>query len=249
MVSLVAITPAKAVAGDLTVRFGGVVKPDAELRDFVADIRRLYMSEQKFDPRKADALFAPRVKTFWRSLDPFQPWKRNGDIRTDYLRGAADIMVEQGEPEEGKPLPDYRPDALKAIAEQVTDGQPFGTLKEMPGAICAPAEYRVDRKAALTFAKKFELDAYSLRFFAQDSMLYAKPNLKSDFIGTVPPYTLMMFDHDPKAKDPWALYETSGGKRGYLMDDKPVLGLAQHHVCFAKVRGRYRIVALFGYGL
>jgi hypothetical protein len=246
---LVAMIPAIAAADDLTVTFGRVVKPDAALQHFVGDIRRLYMSERVFDPRRADALFAPRVKTFWRSLDPFQPWKQTADIRSNYLRGAADILVEQGEVEQGKPLPDYRRDALKVIYEQVDGDETFGTLEEMPGAVCAPAQYRVDRKAALAFARKFELDAYSLRFFSEQTTLYAKPNLKSEPVATVPPHTLMMFDYDPGAREPWALYESSGGERGYLMDDKPVLGLAQYHVCFAKVRGRYKIVALFGYGL
>lgn len=242
---LAALVPAAVAADGLTVRFRHVVKPDAELQAFVVRLARL-------DPKSGkavNALFAKRIQTFRRSLDPFQPWNNSTDIDSDYLKGAADLMVEQDEPEEGKPAQDYRPDALKQIIWQVSNGQPFGVLKEVPGAVCAPAEYEVDRKAALVFAKKFELDAYSLRFFNEQRFLYARPNLKSELVAMVPAYTLMMFDYDPKARDPWALYQSSGGKKGYLMDDKPVLGLAQYHVCFGKVKGEYRIVALFGYGL
>lgn len=244
-----AMAPAIAGAEGLTVRFRDVVQPDAELQAFIAQVKALHPAAKAPRGNAVNALFAPRVKTFQRNLDPFQPWRKTADITSDYLKGAADIIVEQGDPEEGKPIPDYRPDALEQIVAQVSNGEPLGTLKEVPGAICAPAEYEVERKAALAFARKFQLDAYSLRFFDKERMLYAKPNLKSDLVGTVPPYTLMMFDHDPKAREPWALYESSGGKRGYLMDDQPVLGLSQYHVCFGKIKGRYRIVALFGYGL
>ena len=226
------------------VHFRHVVKPDAELQAFVARLMRL---EPK-DGKAVDVLFAKRVRTFRRSFDPFQPWNRTADIGSDYLKGAADLMVEQSELEEDKPAQDYRPDALKQIIQQVSSGRPYGVLKEVPGAVCAPAEYEVDRKAALAFAKKFELDAYSLRFFEEQKFLYARPNLKSELVAMVPAYTLMVFDYDPKARDSWALYQSSGGKKGYLMQDTSVLGLAQHHVCFGKVKGEYRIVALFGYG-
>lgn len=245
MTALAALVPAVVAADGLTVRFHDVVKPDAELEAFVARLKTL----DPKDGRTVNTLFAKRVKTFRRSLDPFQPWNRTADIDSDYLKGAADLMVEQGEPEEGKPTPNYRPDALKQIVQQVSSGQPFGILTEMPGAVCAPAEYEVNRKAASAFAKKFELDAYSLRFFSEEKFLYARPNLKSDLVAAVPPYTMMMFAYDPKARNPWALYESSGGEKGYLMEDMPVLGLSQHHVCFGRVKGAYRIVALFGYGL
>jgi hypothetical protein len=246
---LAALVPNVAAGDPLTVRFHDVVQPDGKLEAFVAHLKQLDPQTTALRHKAVNALFAERVKTFRRSLDPFQPWSRTADISSDYLKAAADLIVEQGEPEEGKPTPDYRPDALKQIIQQVSDGQPFGVLKEVPGAICAPAEYTLDRKAARTFAKKFELDAYSLRFFSQEKFLYARPNLKSDLVATVPPYTLMVFAYDPKAREPWSLYESSGGEKGYVTDDKPVLGLSQHHVCFGKVKGEYRIVALFGYGL
>jgi hypothetical protein len=34
-----------------------------------------------------------------------------------------------------------------------------------------------------------------------------------------------------------------------MQDRDDTLGLAQHHVCFARVKGKYRISAIFGYGL
>lgn len=246
---LATAAPALAFADALTVRFHDVVKPDAELQAFVARIKALDPKTAKLHGKAITALFAGRVRTFQRSLDPFQPWNRTADITSDYLQGAADLMVEQGEPEEGKPPVDYRPDALAQIIHQVGGGQPFGRLQELQGAICAPAEYEVDRKAALAFAGKFELDAYSLRFFSDEAMFYARPNLKSDLVAAVPPYTLMMFTYDPKTPKDWGRYETSDGRRGYMEDRGDTLGLAQYHVCFAKVKRDYRIVALFGYGL
>jgi hypothetical protein len=243
-----ATAPVIAAADSLTVGFTGVVKPDAKLQAFVDDIRRLGISQQKRDYRKFDALFAPRVKTFWKSLDPFQPWNRTDDIRSDYLRSAADVMVEQGELEEGRPAPDYRPDAIRTIVEQIAGNKPFGTMKEMPGAICAPAEYKVDREAARAFAKKFELDAYSLRFYPEHVALSPRPG-SAAVAAMVPPHTLMMFDYDASAPRDWGRYETSDGTKGYMKDRDDTLNLAQHHVCFAKVGGQYKIVALFGYGL
>jgi hypothetical protein len=237
-----------AQAQGLAVRFRNTVEADSALKAFVGRLVSLG-SAKAIDDKAVAALFAPRVKAFTRGLDPFKPWISIEDISGNYLGGAANIMVEQGEIPEGGALPDYRPEALKIIVEQVTRGDPFGTLNELPGAICAPAAYKVDRKAALRFAGKYRLDAYSLRFFAQPMGLYQQQNIKGELLGMVPPYTLMMFDYDPVAKEPWALYEASTGIKGYLREEPPALGLAQHHVCFGKFKGKYRIVGLFGYGL
>jgi hypothetical protein len=240
--------PANADTNELIVGFEDVVKPDANLQAFVGHVRSLNVSSRNLDYRAIDALFAPRVKTFRKSLDPFQPWSKSAVIRSDYLKGAADIMVEQGELEEGAPVPDYRPDAMKMIVEQLSRGEPFGTIKEMPGAVCTPAVYTVDRKAALAFAGKYRLDAYSLRFYSTGAMLLARPRSPA-VTAHVPPYALMMFDHDPTAPEGWGRYETSDGIKGYMPDRDDTLGLAQHHVCFGKIKGKYRITALFGYGL
>jgi hypothetical protein len=244
VVSVLSVT---AHAQAITVGFRHVVEPDAELQKFVEKLKS--MAVKNPDYSRIDALFAPRVKTFRKSLDPFQPWTRTDDLTADYLRGAADIMVEQAELPETGPAPDYRPDALGTIVAQVSKGDPFGALKEMPGAVCSPADYKVDRKGATKFAGKYRLDAYSLRFFGDETVLWKRPNDDSRIVARVPPYTLMMFDFDPSAREPWAFYEVSDGRKGYLKEQQPMLGLAQNHVCFGKVKGRYRIVALFGYGL
>jgi hypothetical protein len=242
------ITPLLAEAEGLKVGFRNTVKADPALQAFIAGLKGLDTAPKTLDYKTIDGLFAPHVKAFFKSLDPFQPWRRIDDLSADYLRGAADIMVEQGEFQDGVPQPDYRPDALKIIIGQVSSGAPFGHLKEAPGAVCAPANYKVDRKAALAFAGKFDLDAYSLRFYDKDVMLEKKPD--SDRARTrIPAWTLMMFDFDPRSPRGWGFYQTSDGTRGFMKDRDDTLGLAQHHVCFGKINGEYRIVALFGYGL
>lgn len=244
---LLATLPHAAAAGELTVSRADAIQPDADLLKTMVEIRTLAAKGSKKNLRKIEALFAPEVKAFTRGLDPFQPWNPVDDLTGNYLHGVANVMVEQGEIEAGMPVPDYRLEAMKQVAALVGEGATFGALPEAPGAICAPAAYKVDRKAALAFAKHFELDAYSLRFFAEDVLLADKPRGKRGEI--VPANTLMMFDYDPGTPEGWGLYETAGGAKGYLKDRDDTLGLAQHHVCFAKVKGKYRITAIFGYGL
>jgi hypothetical protein len=244
---LLAALPHVASAAELTVSRADVIQPDAELRATVAELRALAAKGAKKNIRKVEAFFAPKVKAFTRSLDPFQPWHPIDDLTGKYLGGVADVMVEQGEFETGTPVPDYRLEAMKQIASLISEGATYGALPEAPGAICAPAAYKVDRKAAVAFAKKFELDAYSLRFFPDDVVFAKKP--KSAAGSTVPANTLIMFDHDPKAPEGWGYYETSGGVKGYMQDRDDSLGLSQHHVCFARLNGKYRITAIFGYGL
>ena len=234
-------------AAELEVSRADAVRPDPELAATVSELGSLAAKGGGKNIAKVEAFFAPKVKVFTRSLDPFQPWNPVEGLTGNYLSGVADVMVEQGEIEAGLPVPDYRLEAMKRIASLIGDGATFGTLPEMPGAVCAPAAYKVDRKAALAFARKFELDAYSLRFHPDDVFLADRPRGKRGTL--VPPNTLMMFDHDPRAPEGWGLYETAGGVKGYMEDRDDTLGLAQNHVCFAKVKGRYRITAVFGYGL
>lgn len=246
-IQLLAALPLAATAGEITVSRADVVQPDAELLKTVTELRALSAKGAKKNIRKVEAFFAPDVTVFRRSLDPFQPWTRGDDIRGKYLAGVADVMVEQGEPPEGGKAIDYRLDAMKQLAALIPDDATYGTLPEAPGTICAPAAYKVDRKAALAFANTFELDAYSLRFFARDVVFADKPGSKKGI--PVPVNTLIMFDYDPKAPEGWGHYETAGGIKGYMKDRDDTLGLAQHHVCFAKVKGKYLISAVFGYGL
>lgn len=244
---LLACLPQIASAGELQVARADVIQPDTELQATVAEFRSLAALGSKEQIGKVEAFFAPKVKAFTRGLDPFQPWNPLDDIEGDYLERAASMMLEQGEAEAGLPAPDYRLEAMKTIAGLVAEGAAFGALPEMPGAVCAPAGYKVDRKAAQAFARKFELNASSLRFYAEDIVLVRKP--KEEKGRVVSANTLIMFDYDPKAPDGWGYYETAGGIRGYMRDREDTLGLSQNHVCFSKVRGKYRITAIFGYGL
>ena len=54
---------------------------------------------------------------------------------------------------------------------------------------------------------------------------------------------------DPKAPAGWERYESAGGVKGYMKGRDDALNLSLNHVCFAKVKGKYRITAVFGYGL
>lgn len=243
---LVAGLPRAAAAGELQVSRTGVIQPEAELAATVAEIKALAAKGGKKSMRRLETFFAPRVKSFSRGLDPFGDWYVRDDLTQDFLEGVADVMVEKGELPDGGTQPDYRIDAMRVLANHVLADGTFGTMTEMPGAVCAPAVYKVDRKAALAFARKFELDAYSLRFYADDIVLVRKPEGKKGTV--VPAKTLIMFDHDPKAPDNWGYYETAGGTKGYMRDRDDTLGLSQNHVCFAKVKGKYRIVGIFGYG-
>lgn len=234
-------------AADLTVTDADVMTPDAELQATVAAFRAVTATGKKSNIRKAEAFFAPKVKTFQRSLDPFQPWNPTDALTGKYLQGVADVMVEQGEMAAGMPVPDYRLVAMEQMAAMLK-GSTFGSLPEVPGAVCAPAAYKVDRKAALAFAKRFELNAYSLQFFGKDIVLDKRPG--SAAAGRlVSARTLMMFDYHPDMPEGWSFYETAGGIKGYMKNGPEARGLSQNHICFSKVKGKYRISAVFGYGL
>lgn len=237
-----------AQAGDLTVGTSDQVTPDAQLLAFVGDLRALAGPARKSSIKKVEKLFAPSVSAFTRGLDPFQPWHRLDDIKSDFLVGTANVMVEQGEIPEGMKIPDYRIDAMQQLAALIPEGGTFGTLQEMPGAVCAPAAYSVDRKAAAKFAARFKLDPYSLRFFDTSVGLHTKPG-SAGLSANLRPRTLLMFDFKPDLPKGWSYYETSEGTSGYLKDRDDSRGLSQHHVCFAKVKGKYRITGIFGYGL
>lgn len=241
--------PAASHAADLVVTDADVVQPDAELQAVVTKLRAFAATGKKSNIRDVEAYFSRNLSVFQRSLDPFQPWNITQEgVDVHFLDAMAGVMIEQGEYQDGQPAPDHRLDAMRKLAELIPEGGTFGTLKEAPGAICAPAAYDVDRKAALAFAKKFELDAYSLRFYGEDVTLVKR--IGSTAAGTfVPARTLMMFDSRPGTPEGWGYYETSGGIKGYMKDRDDALGLAQNHVCFSKVKGKYRISAIFGYGL
>ncbi|MGV3551068.1 hypothetical protein [Rhizobium sp.] len=244
---LLTVAPAMVRAAELKVAYADVVQPDAGLLKSVSQLRTLAAPGSKKNIAKVEAFFAPEVKVFSRSLDPFQPWHPIDSLKGKYLDGVANAIVEQGEYEPDRPAPDYRLDAMKQIAGLISADATYGSLPEMPGAVCAPAAYEVDRKASLAFAKRFNLDAYSLRFFPQE-VVFAN-NLKSKIGKTVPANTLIMFDYHPELPEGWGYYETAGGVKGYMKDRDDTLGLSQHHICFSRVAGRYKVSAIFGYGL
>lgn len=230
----------------LVVGFKNTVQADAELDAFVADLRRAIMSAKAPDYTVLDTFFAPRVDVFQRGLDPLQPWKPAEPITQSPLTRLADILVEQEPLPEGQPVPDYRDDALRVVLGIIGPKAPFGSMKEVPGAVCTPAEYDFDRRAALAFARKFELDTYSLRFFDQIVYLLAAPGAKKG--NYISANELVMFNHDPLAPPGWSRYETADGISGYTGERDDMHVLAQNHLCFAKVKGEYRITAVFGYG-
>lgn len=227
---------------------GNLVKPDAALTIFIDKLRGT-LSSKKLDYAAIDGLFAPKVKTFQRSLDPLQPWKKTEDIRAHYLAGAADLVVEQGELPEGAKLPDYRPEAARQILSFL-DGGTFGTLKQVPKMVCAPAAWKFDAKAVTAFGAAHDSDAYSLRFFASDLDLRAKPKANAASVGTVPAGALLAREYDKDAPEAWELMSGSNGVKGYRrIADAQELWLSQMHVCFGKVKGDYKITAIFAYGL
>ena len=65
----------------------------------------------------------------------------------------------------------------------------------------------------------------------------------------MPANSLVMFDYRPGLPEGWSYYESAGGIKGYTRGEGDGLGLSQNHLCFAKVEGKYRITAVFGYGL
>lgn len=231
----------------LVVGFKNVAEPDAALEAFIGDLRRAIMSAKVRDYTVFDAFFAPEILVFHRGLDPLQPWNAAEPITHSPLTRLADALVERKPPVEGKPRTNDREGALLAILQIIRTRIPRGTMKDVPGAVCAPAEYDFDHQAALAFAGKFERDLRDLRFF--DTILYlltAPGSRKGNFI---PSNTLVIPDHDPLAPPGWQRYKTAEGLSGYVQERLHPHALAQHHLCFSKVNGEYRITAVFGHGL
>jgi hypothetical protein len=234
-------------AGEIRATYGDVVAPDPDLRKVLRDLRRVAAAGSERDIAKVEAYFAVGTKTFSRGLDPFEPWRPGPKLTSNYLEGVANVMVEQGEFAAGLPVPDYRLTAMTLIASLISDDATFGALPEFPGATCAPAVYKVDRKEVRAFARRFDLDAHSLYFFPDEIFLAKAPGGKRG--ERVPANTLMISNYDPGTPDGWTRAETAGGVKGYFKDRENSLGLSQSHVCFAKVKGRYRITGILGYGL
>lgn len=248
LIALLVVTFAQiSWAEEIRVTYGDVVTPDADLRRTLGELRRLAAAGSERNIRQVETYFAPGTRTFTRGLDPFEPWRPGPKLTRNYLEGVASVMVEQGEFAAGRAVPDYRLTAMKLLASLISEDAIFGALPEMPGAKCTPAAYKVDRKAVRAFARRFELDAHSLYFFADDVFLANAPRSRRGEI--VPANALMISDYDPGSPNGWRRVQTAGGVKGYLKDREDSLELSQSHVCFAKVKGNYRITAIFGYGL
>lgn len=235
------------IAGEIRVASADGTAADADLRRTLGELRMLAAAGKAENIRRVEAYFAGRTKTFTRGLDPFEAWRPGPWLTRDYLEGAASLMVEQGEFQEGRALPDYRLEAMKLLASLIPGDARFGALPEMPGAQCTPAGYKVNRKAALAFSKRFGQDADGLHFFASEVFLARAPESRQG--ERVAANTLIIFDNHLDTPQGWMRSETAGGVKGYLKERDDMLGFSQNHVCFAKVKGRYRITALFGYGL
>jgi len=226
-----------------------LVTPDPALAAFVDGLRQALTPAAKLDYARIDGLFAKRVNTFQRGLDPLQPWKKTADIKADYLVSAADLMVEQGDlPQGAKPV-DRRPDAARQMLSVLSEGT-FSLMSQVPFSVCTPAAYKVNAAVVRAFATTQHTDGASLRFFATDLDLKKLPTPAAKSNGTVPAGTLLAPKHDSTLSDDWELLVGSNGVKGYRrIADAAARQLSQRHVCFGKFTDGYKITALFGYGL
>lgn len=244
---ILAALPAVA-AKSVTVGYQSQVTPDAQFMEFVTAFRAA-ITAKKPDYKKISTMLAPRINAFSRSLDPLAPWHKHDAITADHINEIADIIVEQGPPQDGVAEPDYRVDALAQMARMIGDGSNFGKIKEVPGAICAPAAWSYNVKAMKTFAASNDDQVSSLRFFASSKMMLAKPKASANPVGELPAYVPISFIYEKTTPDTWGKFISANGLTGYLQDDDAQLGFSQMHVCFGKVSGRYKVTGIFGYGL
>lgn len=246
--SLVLATLPAWAAQSVTVGYKRQVTPDAQLTEFVSAFRAA-ITAKKPDYKKIDAMLAPKMSAFSRSLDPLAPWHKHDAITADYINEIANIIVEQGPPEDGVAAPDYRVDALAQMAHIIGDGSNFGKIKEVPGAICAPADWSYDAKAMKKFAASNDDQVGSLRFFAGTKMMLTKPKTTAKLVGELPAFVPISFIYEKSTPENWGKFISATGLTGYLQDDDAQLGFSQMHVCFGKVSGKYKVTGIFGYGL
>ena len=238
-----------SAADDISISRRGVVEPDAELKAFVGQFEAA-ITAKKPDYKKIGKMFAPKVTTFQRSLDPLQPWNKTEPLTGDYLDGIIDIIVEQAPLPDDQPQPDYRPDALAMMA-MMLDAGPLGEVKELPGAVCAPAQWSYDAAKVKAFAKKSDTGVSGMRFYKEDTPLFAKPKKGAKQAAMLPAYTLVAWDSPMDEPDNWMRVVSASGLEGHIADTDSNEGtyLSQMHVCFGKVSGKYKITGIFGYGL
>jgi hypothetical protein len=238
-----------AGADELVINYGNTVKPDAALKAFVGQFQAA-IAAKKPDYKKINGMFAPKVKAFSRSLDPLQPWNKSDTLTSKYIDGIIDIIVEQAPLADNAPQPDYRLDALAMMAHMLASGT-LGSMKEIPGSVCAPAEWSYDTAKVAAFLKAADDSANSVRFYPDETPLFAKPKKAAKQIGAVPANSLVSPNSPVIEPDGWMKLTSAGGLSGYAHDDdtRTVHYLSQMHVCFGKVSGKYKVTGIFGYGL
>jgi hypothetical protein len=243
-------TASCALAGDpISVGFRDVVSPAPALRAVVRDIVNASISARPFDARDYDRFFAPSVRTFMKSDTPLQPFEARDDITENYLENAGFVLHEKRDGAMDADLPRLAQAALSEIVSQIAGEAVWGTLPEVPGMVCASAVFDLDRQAVAKFSRMFaaRLDKLVLSRKALD--LHDGQASGSPVIATVPPFTLMAIGRHDVATDAFHPVTISTTLKGFILGTPDLETLAQKHVCFAQVDGRYRIAALFGYGL
>ena len=237
-----------ASADELMVSRSQPAVPDAALSAFITAFRAA-ITAKKPDFKRINAMFAPKVAAFSRSLDPLQPWFKSEAITADYLNDIADIIVEQGPAQDGVAPPDYRRDALSLMAGMIGGGSNLGKIKEMPGSLCAPAAWSYDVKAMKKYAASNDDQVSSLRFFAATKVMLTKPKSTAKAAGELPAFVPLSFVYEKTTPENWGKFVAANGLTGYLPDDEGQLGFSQMHICFGKVSGKYKATGIFGYGL
>lgn len=246
--TLAALSIPASAADGIVVGYRDVVEPDPAVVRFSNEVAREWMNAGGYDFPAIDRLFAPVVQTFMKNETPFQPFEARNPITSDYiLNSVFTLQAKKGSvPEEE--VPEYRGDAITDIATQIVQSYPWGTLPEVPGMICKGAAFDVDRQAVAKFARMQGVRIDKLVFYDKPVTLYEEPDSASKVVGIVPAGTLMVFDKHNRFGGRWHPMVVSGGLKGYLGEFLPERTLVQKHVCFAKVEGKYRIAAIFGYG-
>lgn len=239
--------PAMAAEG-IVVGHRDVVEADPALEAFARDVARQWMSAGGYDFAKIDKLFAPTVKTFMRNETPFEPFEARNDITSDYILNAVYTLQARKGSVPAEELPDYRGDAITDIATPIAQNYPWGTLPEVPGMVCRGAAFAVDGPAVRKFSRMHGARLDKLVFYEKPVALHAEKSRESAVVGVIAPFTLMVFDKRYQAGETWQAMIASNGLKGYMGEYLPERTLAQKHVCFGKVEGKYKITALFGYG-
>ena len=255
--ALFCICPDFAHAAALRAVPAEVVTPEPALAEFVAQLHGLAQSTAAARSPKAreagylaiDALIAPDLKGFSRTLDPLAKWGVVKPEGKDGLDKMASYMIEQDELPDGARQPDYREKLVKELVDRTAPDVSFGRLADLPGALCTPARLGFDSKKVAAFAKAHDTDAYSLRVAPAGLGLRAAARKTEASGPALPTGTILALDLDAPLIDGWARVVTSDGVAGWAADTAVADGLSQMHICFAKHSGGYQLVGFFAFGL